>query len=130
MTGLDSNVLVRYLAQDDAEQSARAVRLIEKELSEREPGFISLVVLVESCWVLKRLYGATPKELRETVRDLLDVRQFSVERRLCVSNALARLGDGTGDLADAIIAELAFEAGCERIVTFDKTATKLGMVLL
>ena len=130
MTGLDSNVLVRYLAQDDAEQSARAVRLIEKELSEREPGFISLVVLVESCWVLKRLYGATPKELRETVRDVLDVRQFSVERRLCVSNALARLGDGTGDLADAIVAELAFEAGCERIVTFDKTATRLGMVLL
>ncbi|MFN0317163.1 MAG: PIN domain-containing protein [Burkholderiales bacterium] len=130
MTGLDSNVLVRYLAQDDAVQSARAVRLIENELSEREPGYISLVVLVETCWVLKRLYGATPKDIRETVRDLLDVRQFSVERRLCVSNALARLGEGTGDLADAIIAELASEAGCERIVTFDKSATKLGMILL
>jgi len=130
MVGLDTNVLVRYLAQDDAVESARAVRLIERELTEREPGYISLVALVETYWVLKRLYGATSKELHDTVRDLLDVRQFSIERRLCVANALARLGEGTGDLADAIVAELAFEAGCERVVTFDKRATKLGMVLL
>lgn len=121
---------MRYLAQDDAIQSARAVRLIESELNEREPGYISLVVLVETCWVLKRLYGATSKDLIETVRDLLDIRQFSVERRPCVSNTLAKPGDGSGDLADAIITELALEAGCERIVTFDKSAAKLGMSLL
>ena len=57
MIGLDTNVLVRYLVQDEANQSARATRLIERELSEREPGFIGLIVLVETCWVLKRLYG-------------------------------------------------------------------------
>lgn len=128
--GLDTNVLVRYLAQDDRAQAARAVRLVERELTEREPGYISLVVLVETCWVLKRLYGATPIELRVTVRDLLDTRQFAVEHRTVIVHALARLGEGAGDLADALIAQLALAAGCKRTFTFDRSAAKLGMTLL
>jgi predicted nucleic-acid-binding protein len=130
MTGLDTNVLVRFLAQDDVAQSARATRLSERELSEREPAFIGLVVLVETCWVLKRLYGATAAELRETVRDLLDTRQFVIEQRTVVLRAVARLGDGAGDLADALVAEGAAEAGCARTVTFDKQGVRLGMELL
>jgi predicted nucleic-acid-binding protein len=130
MTGLDTNVLVRYLAQDDPAQSARATRLIEKELSDREPGFIGLVVLVETCWVLKRLYGATAAELRETVRDLLDTRQFVIEQRTVVLRAVARLADSAGDIADALIAEGAVEAGCTRTLTFDKQGTRVGMELL
>ena len=130
MIGLDTNVLVRYLTQDEPAKSARATRLIEHELSDREPGYIGLVVLVEACWVLKRLYGATPAELRDTVRDLLDTRQLVVERRAVVAAALARLGDGAGDIADALVVEGASEAGCARSVTFDKAAVKLRMVLL
>jgi predicted nucleic-acid-binding protein len=130
MIGLDTNVLVRYLAQDDAAQSARATRLIEHELNERDLGFIGLVVLVETCWVLKRLYGATPTELRETVRDLLDTRQFVVEQRTVVLRAVTQLGSAAGDLADALIAESAAEAGCARTVTFDKQGVRLGMELL
>ena len=85
MARRDTNVLVRYLAQDDPAQSARATRLIERELGERDPGYISLVVLVEVCWVLKRLYSATVAELHETVRDLLGARQLVVEQRATVS---------------------------------------------
>lgn len=128
--GLDTNVLVRYLAQDDRAQAARAVRLIERELTEREPGYISLLVLVETCSVLKRLYGAIPIELRTMVRDLLDTRQFAVEHRTVIVHALAKLGEGAGDLADALIAQLALAAGCQRILTFDRSAAKLGMTLL
>ena len=130
MTGLDTNVLVRYLAQDDAAQSARATRLIEQELSEREPGFIGLVVLIETCWVLRRLYGATATELRDTVRDLLGTRQLVIEQRAVVARALARLGEGAGDMADALIAEGAAEAGCSRTVTFDRQGGRLAMELL
>jgi predicted nucleic-acid-binding protein len=130
MIGLDTNVLVRYLAQDEPAQSALATRLIERQLSEREPGFIGLVVLVEICWVLKRLYGATAAELRDTVRDLLDTRQFVIEQRTVVLRAVARLGDGAGDLADALIAEGAAESGCARTVTFDRRGTRLGMEVL
>ena len=136
MIGLDTNVLVRYLAQDDPAQSAKATQLIEGELNERQPGFISLIVIVETCWVLKRLYGATPAELRETMNDLVDARQLSVERRPLVSRALVRLAKlagsaaATADIADALIAEIAADAGCDRTMTFDKAATKLGMTLL
>jgi predicted nucleic-acid-binding protein len=130
MIGLDTNVLVRWLAQDHAAQSARATQLIERELSEREPGHIGLVVLVETCWVLKRLYGATPAELRQTVHDLLDTRQFVIEQRPVVLRALARLGSAAGDLADALIVEGALLAGCARSVSFDKQAARLGMELL
>lgn len=130
MIGIDANVLVRYLAQDDPAQSARATRLIESELSERQPGFIGVIVLVETCWVLKRLYGASVSELRDTVRDLLDARQLVVEQREAVAHALVRLGEVPGDLADALILGAAEAAGCERTVTFDKTAAKLGMSLL
>ena len=128
MTGLDSNVLIRYLAQDDAAQSARATRLIERELSARAPGFVSLLVLVETCWVLKRVYGVTPDEIATTVRDLLDTRQLVLERRATVARALARTG--ADNFADALIADAAVEAGCSRIVTFDRKAARLGMTLL
>ena len=130
MIGIDSNVLVRYLVQDDPRQSARATRLLEHELTEREPGYLSLVVLVETCWVLRRLYAASPDEIRATVRDLLDARQLTVENRNVVARALARLDATAGDIADALIVELAIAAGCGRVVSFDRDATKLGMVLL
>lgn len=128
MVGLDTNVLVRYLAQDDPAQSARATRLIEKELDERDPGYIGIVVLVETCWVLKRLYGASPEEVRTTVRGLLDAVQLRVESRLAVARAVAAAPGA--DFADALIVELAREAGCARTVTFDRRAAKSGMALL
>lgn len=130
MIGLDTNVLVRYLAQDDPAQSARATRLIERELSERMPGFISLPVLLETCWVLKRLYKATGAEVLTTIRDLLDARQVTIAERAVVSAALARLAEAGGDFADALIAQCAAEAGCERTVTFDRDALRVGMQLL
>jgi predicted nucleic-acid-binding protein len=128
MIGLDSNVLVRYLTQDDPVQSTRATRLIER-LTEKAPGFISLIVLVELWWVLKRLYRATGAELRQTVQDLLDTRQFVLEQRGAVIQAVKRL-DAAGDIADCLIVELARAAGCERVVTFDKSAGRVGMELL
>ncbi len=76
MIGLDTNVLARYLAQDDARQSAAATRLIEKELSIASPGFISLVVIAELCWVLNRLYSASMDELVTMLEDLLRTPQF------------------------------------------------------
>ena len=130
MIGLDSNVLVRYLAQDDPAQSARATRLIERDLSEREPAFIGLIVLVETCWVLRRLYGATAAELQDVVRDLLEARQLAVENRALVTSALARAANDGADIADALIAECAASAGCKRTVSFDKSAAKAGMAVL
>lgn len=134
MTGLDTNILVRYLAQDDAKQAALATRLIEQELSVAVPGFISLVVLVELCWVLKRLYGATHDELKATVQDLLGTPQLHLERRDVVQAAVGRTKGAAATKAafvDALVAQLALAEGCARILSFDKAAVRgAGMVLL
>lgn len=87
-------------------------------------------MLVELWWVLKRLYRATAIELRQTLQDLLDTRQFAFEQRDAVIRALKKLDAGADDIADALIVEASLAGACERIVTFDKRAVKAGMVLL
>jgi predicted nucleic-acid-binding protein len=131
MIGLDTNVLVRYLAQDEPRQSARATKLFEKELSAQNPGFVSAVVLAETCWVLERAYGATQAELAQTLEDLLDSAQLVVGERAALLKAVARSRKGGAGLVDCLITDLAHAAGAARTVTFDsKAAKKAGMVLL
>ena len=134
MIGLDTNVLVRYLTQDDPKQAARATRLIDEELSIAEPGFISLVVLVEMYWVLKRLYSVSGDELLAAVEDLLSMPRFNLDRRDVVAAAVQFMKAAEGSKAgfvDVLIAQLAAAQGCQRTVTFDKTAVRsAGMVLL
>jgi predicted nucleic-acid-binding protein len=128
--GLDTNVLVRYLAQDEPHQAARATRVMEREVSEAEPGFIGLVVLIETVWVLQRLYKATADEIAATVGDLLGCPVLVVENRDVVARALGIARHGDVGFADAVISESARIAGCTRTVTFDRRAVRAGMTLL
>ena len=134
MIGLDTNVLARYLAQDDARQSTVATRLIEKELSIASPGFVSLVVIAELCWVLHRLYSATMDELVAMLEDLLGTPQFQLERREVVQAAIQRFKESNNrksGITDALIAQIAVSAGCTHTVSFDKSAVRsAGMTLL
>jgi len=143
MIGLDTNILVRYLTQDDPKQSQAATRLIETELSARQPGFITLVVLVEVYWVLERLYGAQPAEIVDALADMLDVAHWQFQERACVQAALEdwrKVQTSKAKqvqpqlqprLPDILIAHLARKFGCQRIVSFDKAAVRsAGMSLL
>lgn len=130
MIGLDTNVLVRYLAQDDPDQAARATRIVEQELTEDAPGFIGLIVLVETVWVLQRLYRAGAEEIRETVADLLGSRSIVIENRGVVASALAISTKSSCGFADAIIAASALNAGCDKILSFDRRAVRAGMTLV
>ena len=134
MVGLDSNVIVRYLAQDDPKQSALASRFIERKLTAAHPGFISLVVLVETCWVLRSLFSVDEDELVSTLQDMLNTAQFHFERRDVVMAAIGQREVSQGrkaGFADLLIAQLAKAAGCTHTVTFDKTAARsAGMRLL
>ena len=134
MVGLDTNVLVRYLAQDEAKQSASATRFIESQLSERSQGFISLVVLVELCWVMERIYSATTEEIGAMVNDLLAMPVLHLQQREAVREAAHRLltqkTKATG-FADLLIAQVALDQGCTSIVSFDRGAVRgAGMTLL
>lgn len=125
MTGLDTNVLVRYFTQDDAKQSPIARRLLNDALTRDAPGYVNLVTLAETVWVLRRVYGIDRQEAAEVVATLLAGEQLQVDRRATVRQALHDYGAGVADFADCLIARLNTEAGCERTVTFDRQAAKL-----
>lgn len=130
MTGLDTNVLLRFLLQDEPDQSARAAILIGR-FSQREPGFISNVTLAESVCVLERTYRRPKQEISSFVRGLLDAEEMVVENHEIVAQALRKFDGCSVDFADCLIERLGHSAGCTRTMTFDVNASKIsGMVLL
>jgi predicted nucleic-acid-binding protein len=122
--GLDSNVLIRYIAQDDVHQAELATILVEQHLSEREPGYVSLVVLAEVAWVMVSSYGADRQTVHAVVEGLLSAPQLRVENAEQVWCALRAYAASKADFSDALIAELARDAGCQFTKTFDLTASR------
>jgi predicted nucleic-acid-binding protein len=129
--GLDTNVVVRYLAQDDARQSAAATRVFESVLTPDAPGFVSAVVLCEIAWVLADCYAANQARIRAAIEGLLASRQIAVEFPDTVRKALRAWGESSADFADALIGAVAASQGASKTVTFDRAAAKLpGFELL
>ena len=126
MIGVDTNVLVRYLAQDDPKQSAIATRFIEDKLSAENPGFVSAVTLCEMAWVLDVSYGTDRNGIRRTVENLLSTRQLAIEGAELVWKALRASEGASADFSDALIGQIAAANGCETTVTFDRAAGKLA----
>jgi predicted nucleic-acid-binding protein len=124
--GLDTNVVIRYLAQDDARQSAAAGRLFEKTLSVENPGFISLVTVCEIAWVLAECYGADREHIRDAIEGLLGSKPIRVQSAERVWKALRAWQGSTADFSDALIGELALAEGAAKTVTFDKAAARLA----
>lgn len=130
MRALDTNVLVRYLAQDDARQSALATRLLEAQLSGADRGYVSLVVVLETVWVMESRYGADAATVGDILDDLLQTPTLEVQDAAAVRDAVQRYRQGGVDLHDCLIVALA-AARKARVLTFDaKAAKRLGMELL
>jgi predicted nucleic-acid-binding protein len=125
MIGLDTNILVRYLAQDDAVQSPLATRIIERQLTEARPGFISLVTMVETVWVLDRIYDLSNAEIAGAVERILQADTLFVQNEQEVFIAAIALKTGVAAFADALIGALGAWAGCTATLTFDKKAARL-----
>jgi predicted nucleic-acid-binding protein len=130
MIGIDTNVLVRYMAQDDPAQSKLATRLIETQCDAATPGYISLVVLVELVWVSESCYGAERSDIVQLVRRLLSIRQLLVQQAEIAWKTLRQFEGSKADFADCLIGQVALAAGCSSVMTFDKAAAKAGMSLL
>ena len=123
MTGLDTNVLVRYVMQDDPRQSARATKPIESFTGE-EPGFVPLVAVVELVWVLTGSYGLARAQVAAALESLLRSKELVVDRADLVTQALSRYRSAGADFADALIERIAVAAGCATTMTFDAGAVK------
>jgi predicted nucleic-acid-binding protein len=125
MIGLDANILVRHLAQDDPVQSPKATQLIERQLSEENRGFISVVAMAETAWVLERAYGLADPDIAAAIERVLQADVLVVESEQEVFTAMIALKEGRGSFADALIGALGARAGCSRTLTFDRKALRL-----
>jgi predicted nucleic-acid-binding protein len=130
MIGLDTNVLVRYIMQDDARQSLKATKLLES-LTVDEPGFVPLVSVVELGWVLSSCYDLDREQVAQAFELLLRTKTVVVDRADEVMKALRVFKASSADFADCLIERTATSAGCARTMTFDVGAAKMaGMTLI
>ena len=125
MIGLDTNVVIRYLVQDDKKQSAASTRFIEKSLTTDAPGYINHISLCEIVWVLQRCYGVTKPQVQEIIEGLLTTKQLNVENVEATWKALRAFDEKSADFCDALIGQVNIHSGCEYTVTFDKKAASL-----
>jgi predicted nucleic-acid-binding protein len=128
--GLDTNVLVRYIMQDDPVQAAKATALVEA-LDADAPGFVALVSIIELHWVLTSCYDLTQAQVMQALETLLRAEEIVVDQAEQVLRALRACAGGKGDFADCLIERTAAAAGCTRTMTFDmKAGRHAGMTLL
>jgi len=125
MIGLDTNILVRFITQDDPIQSAKAREIIERQLTENNPGFVSVVAMVETVWVLERAYGLAAHQIVRAVERILQTDVLVVENEQEVFAAMIALKQGLGSFADGVIAALGARMGCSYTLTFDRKALRL-----
>ena len=121
MIGLDTNVLVRYLTQDDPVQSAEVDAVIE-QLSTEQPGVISHIILCELVWVLSRAYEYSREQVAEVIHAVLTCKEFLVERVDLAELAFLDYQQGNADFSDYLLARRHQQMGAEYTVTFDRKA--------
>ncbi len=126
MIGLDTNILVRFLTQDDPIQSPKATEVIERQLTEENRGFISVVAMVETAWVLDRAYGLSSRDIAAAIERMLQADVLLVDHEQEIFAAMIALKEGSGSFADALIAALGARAGCVHTLTFDQKALRLS----
>ena len=124
MKGLDTNVLVRYLVQDDPSQSAKATKYIEKHCTADSPCFIGHITLCELAWVLERLYNQDRYSIATVIEELLQIGQLVVMEPQIDWKALRDYKQSNADFPDHLLARVNETNGCEITLTFDKKAAK------
>jgi predicted nucleic-acid-binding protein len=125
MLGIDTNVVVRLLVADDAGQTQRARRIVEHALSRDEPVLVSLLVLLETEWVLRSRYGFNREALQGIFRSLLEARELSFEDEPALEEALFHWKDSPCEFSDCLITAHNRRMGCRATATFDARAARL-----
>jgi predicted nucleic-acid-binding protein len=124
MIALDTNVLVRFLVEDDKVQSRRAKKLIEEAVMDDEDLFVADLVVVEMVWVLKRSYGLKKEAIAAVLRMLLGARNLRFESSDRMARVIIAYLKGRGGFSDYLIREKAAEWECETVATFDSVLQK------
>lgn len=125
MLGLDTNVLVRFLIRDDETQFERARRLIRRETNRHEPILVSLMVVLETEWVLRSRYGLSKSEIHGVLSGLLESIDLSFEDEPSLEAALFMWKDSPAEFADCLIGARHRALGCRATASFDTRAARL-----
>lgn len=128
MIGVDTNVLVRYIVQDDIEQSKISSRFIEGQISSSKPGFINQIVLCELVWVLKRAYDYEKTIILNVIEKILQTKEFVIDNADIVWIALREYREGKADFSDYLIANYNRYSDCTHTVTFDRIASNAKFI--
>lgn len=123
MLGVDSNVLVRFFTHDDEKQFEQARGFFAG--AQDRTLFLSVIVLVEVNWTLRRVYKRARRDVLQTLEELVHTRQFVIEDRDNVLRAIAMARATKADFSDALIALRNEGDGCSRTATFDHDALGL-----
>ena len=126
MPALDTNVLVRYIVQDDAVQLAAAKRLISRCVAEGSTLFVPLTVVLELEWVLRSGFAFGKDDVLMTLSSLLSAVELSFESERALEVALQFFRKGSADFADCLHVALAAQAGEKPLWTFDKGAANVS----
>ena len=126
MLGIDTNVLVRFLVRDDEAQFEKARRLIRREVGAGEDVFVSLMVLMETEWVLRSRYSLQKTQITEAISGLLDTTEVQLEDEAAIEETLFMWKDSVADFADCLIGAHNRRLGCRATATFDEKAVKLA----
>jgi predicted nucleic-acid-binding protein len=125
MLGLDTNVLVRLLIEDDAAQTRRARRLVDAAVEQEEVVLVSLPVLLEAEWVLRSRYEIPPEAILGLFRAALETRELAFEDEAAIEEALFNWQQDLGGFSDCLIVAHNRQLGCRSTATFDGRAARL-----
>jgi predicted nucleic-acid-binding protein len=118
--GIDANVLVRYLTQDDAAQARRVDAFVSRAIDAGTRLHVDDIVLCELVWVLRGAYRFSKPTVASALDKIMSTALFSFDDRDLLRGALDEYRDGVGDFADYVIGRRNRRAGCEQTVTFDR----------
>ena len=125
MIAFDTNVLLRLLLNDDADQAGQAQDLIDRAVAASDRVLLPDIVLCELEWVLESVYGFPRARIATTVQRLLDAEEFAFSNRAAVGRALERHANGKADFSDYLIGESATLAGATTTYTFDRILSRI-----
>ena len=123
MIGIDTNVLVRYIVQDDPRQSKIATNFMERKISVTNPGFINIIVLCELFWVLKRAYKYEKSIICSVIEKILQTKEIIVDHADIVWISLKEYQNGEADFSDYLITNYNCYSECGYTITFDRNAS-------
>lgn len=126
MIGIDTNVLVRYLTQDDKVQSEKAAKLINKYVGKDNAIFINNIVICELIWVLERGYKYSKAQVITVLKEILTTMEFSFENHKNLWISALEYEKSTADFSDILIGKLNESNDCSKTHTFDTKAAMLA----